>query len=177
MLCSGIFVQGQFSLYFWTNAVHTGKAWCNDCRHLCHQFHANVQWTLWCDPIPPPAAPQSMFHSPWDEKRTKTDKLTVVCNLLVKAKWKRSTPAFNLTAEPCSSIYSYAFQKPHESGAHPPALLGGRLLVSNQVFISPLISAPLRHTSLGLIQCELRRQITKGIATKSTVPSHPEYMK
>lgn len=41
---------------------------------------------LQCDMIPPPVALQPALYSLWDEERTKTDKLTAVCNLPVKAK-------------------------------------------------------------------------------------------
>lgn len=102
------------------------------------QYACTVDWPgfiqmFWCDTIPPPAALQPALHSPWDEERTKTDKLTVVCNLLVKAKWKRSTGAFNLAIEPCSSIFFSTFQKLHWSSTRLTALLGGRLLVPSQV--------------------------------------------
>lgn len=118
--------------------------------------------TLWSDTIPPPAAQKPALHSPWDEKRTKTDKLTVVCNLLVKAKWKKSTAAFNLTAEPCSSIFSSTFSKAPLTW-YLRALLGGRLLVPNQVFISLLFLAVFLHTSLVLIQCTAKRRIKKEL--------------
>lgn len=73
---------------------------------------------------------------------------------------KRSS-AFNLSVVPRSSFFSYAFQKLPWSGTRLPALLGGRLLVPNQVFISPLFSSPLLHTSVGLIQ-----RVPKGLIKK-----------
>lgn len=56
--------------------------------------------------------------------------------------------------------------------ARPPALLGGEVAgFKPGVYLScNLIPAPLLHTSLGLIQCELKWQRTKGSAVKA--PSH-----
>lgn len=61
---------------------------------LHHAVQAGlVQWQmLQCDMIPPPVALQPALYSLWDEERTKTDKLTAVCNLRVKAKWKGALP-------------------------------------------------------------------------------------
>lgn len=100
---------------------------------------------LWCDTIPPPAAVQPALPSPWDERRTKTDKLTVVCNLLVKAKWKRSTAAFNLAVEPCSSIFSSTFQKLHWSGT----CFARREVAGSQpgVYLSSLLISPPAHST------------------------------
>lgn len=74
-------------------------------------FDTGTKQMLQCDTIPPPVALQPVLYGPWDEKGTKTDKLTAVCNLLVKAKWKRILLPFYLSVEPCSSFFSYTFQK------------------------------------------------------------------
>lgn len=72
--------QVNFTL-FWAVAMSETRSL------LRHQLQTNRPgWCVLRDAIPPPAAPQLALHSPWDEERTKTDKLSVLCNLLVKAK-------------------------------------------------------------------------------------------
>lgn len=173
MLCSGIFKQGQYYTFFFL--------------FFFFRQSGREGTVLW---LPPSSTPvrykrssvirshHLLLYSPWDEKRTKTDKFECSLQSSCQSKMKRSS-AFNLSVVPRSSFFSYAFQKLPWSGTRLPALLGGRLLVPNQVFISPLFSSPLLHTSVGLIQ-----RVPKGLIKKkkrncrhSTPLSHPENTK